>query len=240
MKIRDLDYADTPINQEHTALGLPPLERIPLHPVIRGAVVFAILPCWVYWRWGRRNYLAAVGSRVWILFAPPLMIRCFGMHCWWAYWHKLLMVLWVWPMGLLPPVFIGYWSLASLGHRLSAYGGSFTTGVSGISTRNSAMWIKIIFAFINTRHYRRCVGAVLVTQVDGKTLKPFITVYLLLMGIYVLSKAFRKHLAARQGEPKHVAKLALLGGFVDTSGGGGWGRWLLLLWWAQGMIRARL
>jgi len=67
------------------------------------------------------------------------------------------------------------------------------------------------------------LGALLVTQIDGKTLKPFITVYLLLMGVYVLSKAFRKHLATRKGEPKHVAKLALLGGFVDTSGGGGWG-----------------
>ena len=80
----------------------------------------------------------------------------------------------------------------------------------------------------------------LVTQVDGKTLKPFITVYLLLMGIYVLSKAFRKHLAARQGEPKHVAKLALLGGFVDTSGGGGWGPVVTTTLVGWGMIRARL
>ena len=30
MKIRDLDFADTPVNQEHSALGLPPVERLQL------------------------------------------------------------------------------------------------------------------------------------------------------------------------------------------------------------------
>ncbi|MEQ1814790.1 MAG: sulfite exporter TauE/SafE family protein, partial [Candidatus Nitrotoga sp.] len=46
--------------------------------------------------------------------------------------------------------------------------------------------------------------------------------YLLLMGLYIISKVFRKIKAAKQ-EPKHVAKLALFGGFVDSVGGGGWG-----------------
>jgi uncharacterized membrane protein YfcA len=42
------------------------------------------------------------------------------------------------------------------------------------------------------------------------------------MGIYVLSKAWRRVRVVRQ-EPRHVAKLALFGGFVDAAGGGGWG-----------------
>jgi len=45
---------------------------------------------------------------------------------------------------------------------------------------------------------------------------------LLLMGLYVISKIFRK-IKPRREEPKHVAKLGLFGGFVDAAGGGGWG-----------------
>lgn len=65
------------------------------------------------------------------------------------------------------------------------------------------------------------LGAVLITRFDGHQLKPFISAYLLLMGLYILSKAYR-HVIKRRA-PRHVAKLALFGGFVDAAGGGGWG-----------------
>jgi uncharacterized membrane protein YfcA len=65
-------------------------------------------------------------------------------------------------------------------------------------------------------------GAVLVTQVDGAILKPFVSAYLVIMGVYILSK-LRKRLRRRDDVPKHVGKLALFGGFVDATGGGGWG-----------------
>ncbi|WP_204326176.1 MFS transporter, partial [Stenotrophomonas maltophilia] len=35
------------------------------------------------------------------------------------------------------------------------------------------------------------LGAVLITRFDGHQLKPFISAYLLLMGLYILSKAYR-------------------------------------------------
>jgi len=66
------------------------------------------------------------------------------------------------------------------------------------------------------------LGAIFITQFDGKVLKPYVTAYLLVMGIYILSKAFRQ-LRARSDEPAHVGKLAAFGGFVDAAGGGGWG-----------------
>jgi uncharacterized membrane protein YfcA len=66
------------------------------------------------------------------------------------------------------------------------------------------------------------LGAVLITQIEGKAMKPFISAYLLLMGVYILSKAWRK-IRAHNKEAKHVGKLALFGGFVDSAGGGGWG-----------------
>src|SRR5690606_24231371 len=100
----------------------------------------------------------------------------------------------------------------------------FTTGISGIShARFGNVDRKLFLRLLIPGIIGGLLGAILVTQIDGKTLRPFITVYLLLMGIYVVTKAFRKHPAPRKGEPNHVAKLALFGGFVDTSGGGGWG-----------------
>jgi len=64
------------------------------------------------------------------------------------------------------------------------------------------------------------VGAYFLTSFDGKVIKPYISAYLLIMGIIIIVKAFRK-LALK--ETKKVGLLALLGGFVDASGGGGWG-----------------
>jgi uncharacterized membrane protein YfcA len=66
------------------------------------------------------------------------------------------------------------------------------------------------------------LGAVLITQFDGAVMKPFISAYLLLMGVYILRKAWRGKFKKQQ-EPRHVGKLALVGGFVDAAGGGGWG-----------------
>ncbi len=47
------------------------------------------------------------------------------------------------------------------------------------------------------------LGAVLITRFDGHQLKPFISAYLLLMGLYILSKAYR-HVIKRRA-PRHVA-----------------------------------
>ncbi|GAB1266584.1 sulfite exporter TauE/SafE family protein [Aurantivibrio infirmus] len=66
------------------------------------------------------------------------------------------------------------------------------------------------------------VGVFLLSSIDGQILKPFISVYLFGMGIYILSKVF-KTIKPSKTPPRHVAKLAAFGGFVDTVGGGGWG-----------------
>lgn len=65
------------------------------------------------------------------------------------------------------------------------------------------------------------VGAYLLSQVDGEVIKPWISCYLLFMGILILYKAARKAMP----EPKktNVIPLGLFGGFVDAVGGGGWG-----------------
>jgi uncharacterized protein len=99
----------------------------------------------------------------------------------------------------------------------------FTTGFSGIS--------HLKFGNVNRQLFLRLLipgmlgavlGTIVITQLDGKMLRPYVTAYLLIMGAYILSKAFRK-LRARATEPRHVGKLAIFGGFVDAAGGGGWG-----------------
>jgi uncharacterized membrane protein YfcA len=99
----------------------------------------------------------------------------------------------------------------------------FTTGVSGIShvkfgNVNRELFVRLLVPGI----LGGIIGAILVTQIDGAAFKPYISAYLLLLGIYILSKAFRP-LRLRQKAPEHVGKLALFGGFVDAAGGGGWG-----------------
>lgn len=65
------------------------------------------------------------------------------------------------------------------------------------------------------------LGVVVLTQVDNSIIKPFIGLYLLFMGVTVLTKAFvvfpPRELAS------HYIPLGMGGGFMDAIGGGGWG-----------------
>lgn len=99
----------------------------------------------------------------------------------------------------------------------------FTTGFSGVShlkygNVNRQLFVRLLIPGI----LGAVLGAIVITQLDGKMLRPYVTAYLLIMGLYILSKAFRRF-RARNGEPRHVGKLAAFGGFVDAAGGGGWG-----------------
>ena len=65
------------------------------------------------------------------------------------------------------------------------------------------------------------IGAYILTQIPGETIRPFIAVYLLLMGVLILLKAFRRRPHAESHA--HLGPLGLAGGFFDAIGGGGWG-----------------
>ncbi|UOQ67914.1 hypothetical protein MUN86_08670 [Hymenobacter volaticus] len=52
-------------------------------------------------------------------------------------------------------------------------------------------------------------------------MKPFLAVYLLLLGVRIISKAFSKPSARKKH--KKLGVLAAAGGFLDSFGGGGWG-----------------
>ena len=99
----------------------------------------------------------------------------------------------------------------------------FTTGFSGLShwklgNVNKALFKRLVIPGI----IGSVLGAYVVTSIDGKVLRPYISGYLLLMGLYILLKAFRNITIATE-PPKYIAPLGLTGGFVDAVGGGGWG-----------------
>ncbi len=99
----------------------------------------------------------------------------------------------------------------------------FTTGVSGISHARIGNVDKRLFVRLVAPGVAGAIlGAVLVTQMDGAMLKPFVAAYLLLLGVFIVYKAIRQ-VRRRTRAPAHVAKLAFTGGFLDTVGGGGWG-----------------
>lgn len=100
---------------------------------------------------------------------------------------------------------------------------TFTTGVSGIShwrlgNVDKELFKKLILPGI----LGAVVGAYILTQIDGNLIKPWISAYLLIMGIIILVKAIR-HTGEHNEVTSHISILGLIGGFFDAIGGGGWG-----------------
>lgn len=99
----------------------------------------------------------------------------------------------------------------------------FTTGFSGFShwklgNVNKALFKRLLIPGV----IGGLIGAYLVTSLDGDMLRPWIAAYLVVIGIFIISKAFRP-IHIRTEPPTYVAPLAVTGGFVDAIGGGGWG-----------------
>ncbi len=98
----------------------------------------------------------------------------------------------------------------------------FTTGVSGLS--------HILHGNIDWRLFSRLVvpgvvggitGAYLLSNIDGNVVKPFVLTYLAGVGLYLLWRGLDHNPVIK--DPKIVAPLGLVGGFLDAAGGGGWG-----------------
>lgn len=64
-------------------------------------------------------------------------------------------------------------------------------------------------------------GAYVLSNIDGDTIKPWIQAYLLCIGLWLLWRGLRY--PPRQRDARYVTPLGLIGGFLDATGGGGWG-----------------
>jgi uncharacterized protein len=229
VKIRHLDLSSDAGTAEHNALGLPPLETDIVHP-------------------GQHPWLrAAMWAAVFLLISAMLLVvvQFFVSHRLEgaislisetlqsrAFWSAVA-------VGLLAQTIDGALGMAygiTSTTFLMAAGASplvatasvhiaevFTTGVSGIShVRLGNVDKRLFFRLLVPGFIGAVGGALLVSQIDGALLKPYVSAYLAIMGLYVLSKVF-KRIKVAQHEPRHVGKLALFGGFLDAVGGGGWG-----------------
>ena len=69
-------------------------------------------------------------------------------------------------------------------------------------------------------------GALLLTYVGerySKMTKPFIAFYTIYLGIRILQNAFKAKEGSQQKKKVNIVRLGLIGGFIDSFGGGGWG-----------------
>ena len=99
-----------------------------------------------------------------------------------------------------------------------------TTGVSGIShwRLGNVNW-KLVRRLLIPGVIGGIAGAYLLTSIDGNVIKPYISAYLLIMGIVILVKAFRNPTPSNGEHGTPTSLLGLVGGFFDAIGGGGWG-----------------
>ncbi|HYD33430.1 MAG TPA: sulfite exporter TauE/SafE family protein [Methylophilaceae bacterium] len=230
MKIRHLDLEDQALTQQHLAVGLPPVEyevsHSHDHPLLRiaGYIVFAVLTSLILYFiykvfWGEN--LRSGGEIVSQALQDPM------------FWSAVA-------VGLLAQVIDGALGMAygvTASSFLLAIGASpamasgathlaevFTTGVSGVAhLKMGNVNKKLFFSLLIPGVIGGLIGAFVLSNFDGKMLKPFISGYLLLMGLYVFSKAFKQIRLRSEIRPANVAPLALFGSFMDTTGGGGWG-----------------
>lgn len=97
----------------------------------------------------------------------------------------------------------------------------FTNGTSG--------WAHYRLGNINRKLFKHLLipgivgvllGTLLVTNINGQMLRPFVAIYMLGMGLVVFARSLRKKV--RKRKTRNITPLALIGGFLDGVGGGGW------------------
>jgi len=99
----------------------------------------------------------------------------------------------------------------------------FTTGASGTShlLHKNVDW-RLLLRLAPAGIVGGVIGAYLLTGFEPTFIKAFVVAYLGILGLFLLYRAIR---GPREEPPhlKHVIPLGLAGGFLDASGGGGWG-----------------
>ena len=98
----------------------------------------------------------------------------------------------------------------------------FTTATSGIShLLHGNIDKRLFFKLLIPGVTGGLLGAYVLTSIDASVIKPFVLLYLSGIGLYILWRGF--FYPPKSKDPKIIAPLGLLGGFLDAAGGGGWG-----------------
>lgn len=98
-----------------------------------------------------------------------------------------------------------------------------TTGISGLSHFRLGNVDKYLASrLVIPGVIGAILGGYILVSIPGDTIKPYISAYLLVMGAFILFRAFRQNAEHREVRT-HLVPLGLIGGFLDAIGGGGWG-----------------
>ena len=111
----------------------------------------------------------------------------------------------------------------------------FTTGASAIShwyfgNINRKVFIRLLLGGV----IGALVGVYVIVNFDGKAIKPYVSGYLLLMGLYILLRAFRRYNLKIVKSLKEIPFLGFFAALLDSIGGGGWGPVLTTTMLGQG------
>lgn len=99
----------------------------------------------------------------------------------------------------------------------------FTTAASGASHawHRNINW-RLVARLAPAGMIGGAIGAYLLSSIDAAVVEPFVSTYLIIVGIYIAFKAFQP-LFPREVDDNMVPVIGLGGGVLDAMGGGGWG-----------------
>ncbi|GGE49849.1 UPF0721 transmembrane protein [Agaricicola taiwanensis] len=99
----------------------------------------------------------------------------------------------------------------------------FTTGASGAShVAAGNLDRKLFWRLLPFGVGGGVLGATVLSSIDGDLIKPFVVAYLAVVGCFVLYRVVVPP-KRREDLPRGIPVLGAAGGFLDASGGGGWG-----------------
>lgn len=227
-ELSELDEAD--VNREHAEVGLPPVEidirRPAKHPLLHllSVAVITLL-------------ISLAGYFIWVLFSrvdgrsgTDILIETLNNRMFWSAVAVGLVAQMIdGALGMAYGVTASSFLLAAGAPPAMASGAThlaevFTTGISGVShlqmgNVNRRLFLSLVIPGV----IGGLIGTYVLGSIDGNVLKPWISGYLLIMGLYVFSKAFGHIRLRTRVSPARVVPLALFGSFMDATGGGGWG-----------------
>lgn len=122
----------------------------------------------------------------------------------------------------------------SLSMGISPASASMAVHLSEIMSNGIAGWMHYRMGNVNWKMFKLLIlpgiigaatGAFLISSLEHYAMytKPLVSIYTLILGSVILSKAFKTATKKSNDKIKKISLLGLGGGFIDALGGGGWG-----------------